>query len=56
MSEPVAKFTTSAGSPAATARLWSPDAPYDSANETPDPAAVFCQSGMIASYALCGVE
>src|SRR5690242_20413481 len=33
--------TMSAGSPDATARLWSPEAPYDCENETSLPAAVF---------------
>ena len=32
--------TRSAGWPAATARAWSPDAPYDCVKSTPCPAAV----------------
>ena len=41
--------TTSAGSPASTARLCSPEAPKDSLNETPAPAGVFLKAGMISS-------
>jgi hypothetical protein len=41
--------TTSAGRPAATARDWSPDAPYDCVNFTPLPADVFSNAGMIFS-------
>src|SRR5919197_634362 len=38
--------TTSAESPAATARLCSPDAPYDCENVTSLPAAVFWNAGI----------
>src|SRR5665648_534819 len=38
--------TTSAGSPASTARLCSPDEPYDSLNATFAPAAVFWKAGI----------
>ena len=41
--------TTSAGRPAATARLWSPEAPYDWVNLTFLPAAVFWKALMIFS-------
>src|SRR5690242_8672513 len=37
--------TTSAACPASTARLWSPEAPKDSLNETPLPAVVFSNCG-----------
>src|SRR6266542_4227544 len=48
--------TTSADSPFLTARLCSPDAPYDCVKETPLPAAVFWKAGMIWAYASFGVE
>ncbi len=38
--------TTSASRPDATARLCSPDAPYDWENETPLPAADFWKAGI----------
>src|SRR5659263_548863 len=38
--------TTSAGSPASTARLCSPDEPYDSLSSTSLPAAVFWKAGI----------
>ena len=38
--------TMSASSPAATARLCSPDAPYDCEKETSLPAAVFWKAGI----------
>src|SRR5450756_1342950 len=38
--------TTSAGSPASTALLCSPDAPYDSLNLTFAPASVFWKAGI----------
>ena len=38
--------TMSAGSPAATARLWSPEAPYDCEKLTPWPAPVFWNAGI----------
>src|SRR5438105_2147315 len=50
------KFTTSAARPLSTARLWSPDAPYDSVNLMLAPCGVFRYSLMIASNAVCGVE
>ena len=43
------KATTSAARPASTARLWSPEAPKDSENETPLPAAVSRKPGMTSS-------
>src|SRR3954454_7309489 len=48
--------TTSAGCPAATARLCAPEAPKDSWNDVPLPAVVALKPGMRASYAFCGVE
>src|SRR5437016_10035582 len=50
------KFRTSAARPLCTARLWSPDAPYDSVNLMFAPCGVFWYSLMIASNAVCGVE
>ena len=41
------RFTTSAGRPAATARAWSPEAPYDWLKLTPFPAAVPWNAQMI---------
>ena len=41
--------TKSAGRPAATARLWSPEAPYDWVNFTFLPASVFWNAAMIFS-------
>ena len=38
MSLPIEKWTTSAGWPAATARLWSPEAPNELVKLAPDPA------------------
>ena len=40
------KGTKSAGWPAATARLWSPEAPYDWVKVTPLPAAVLLKAGI----------
>src|SRR4051794_40683234 len=51
-----ANSTTSAGRPAATARLWSPEAPYDWVNVTFFPASVAWNALMICLYAACGVE
>src|SRR5262249_58193197 len=48
--------TMSAGWPAATARLWSPEAPYDWVNLTFFPAGVAWNAAMIFWYAACGVE
>src|SRR4051794_28135453 len=48
--------TTSAGRPATTARLWSPEAPYDSVKVTFLPSGVFLYASMIFLYAACGVE
>src|SRR4051812_25401686 len=48
--------TTSAASPPSTARLWSPDAPYDSLMVTPAPAGVFWKAGMSSLNASRGVE
>src|SRR3954451_12893870 len=41
--------TTSAGCPASTARLWSPDGPYDEVNVTPLPAFVSAKIGVSSS-------
>jgi hypothetical protein len=41
MSLPVEKWTIEAGWPAATARLWSPEAPKESLKLTPLPSGVF---------------
>jgi hypothetical protein len=49
MSGVVEKATTSADCPLSTARLWAPDAPYDSLNETPLPAVVWTNCGIKAS-------
>ena len=48
--------TTSALSPESTARLWSPEAPYDSLNFTFFPAGVAWNALMIFLYAAWGVE
>src|SRR5437588_2857346 len=48
--------TTTACSPPSTARLWSPEAPYDSLNLIPPPAGVAWNAGMRAAYASFGVE
>ena len=48
--------TMSASSPAATARLCSPDAPYDWENVTPLPAWVFWNAAINCPYASLGVE
>jgi hypothetical protein len=48
--------TMSARSPLSTARLWSPDAPYDWVKVTFFPAGVAWNAAMIFSYAGCGVE
>ena len=48
--------TMSAGWPAATARAWSPEAPYDWLKLTPFPAAVCWKAEMIFPYASLGVE
>ncbi len=40
------RATMSAERPAATARLWSPEAPYDCEKLTPWPAGVFCKAGI----------
>jgi hypothetical protein len=49
MSGSVEKETTSAFSPASTARLCSPDAPKEDLKPTPSPAPVFWNAGMISS-------
>src|SRR5579875_2606442 len=49
MSGVVENATTSAGWPLATARLWEPEAPKDSVNETPSPAEVFANAAVSAS-------
>ena len=48
--------TRSADSPAATARLCSPDAPYDCEKLTPCPAGVFWNAEISWPYASFGVE
>src|SRR3954471_18221111 len=48
--------TRSAGCPAATARAWSPEAPYDWLKLVPFPAPVFWKAEMILPYASFGVE
>src|SRR3954447_14601952 len=48
--------TRSASSPEATARLCSPDAPYDCEKLTSLPAEVFWNAGISAPYASLGVE
>src|SRR3954451_23146840 len=48
--------TTSAGRPLSTARLWSPDAPYDWVNVIPLPSGVLLNAGIRAAYASFGVE
>ena len=45
MSPPWAKWTTEAGCPASTARLWSPEAPNELVKLTPEPAEVFSKPG-----------
>ena len=50
------RATRSAGKPASTARLWSPEPLYDCSNSMPAPASVAWKSGMISSYASRGVE
>src|SRR6185437_476705 len=50
------KLTTSAFCPLATARLCSPEGPYDWLNVTPLPAEVAWKSAVSFSYALLGVE
>src|SRR5881275_1865549 len=47
---------TSAGRPLTTAFAWSADGPYDCVNETPWPAAVWLNAGMIVENAAFGVE
>jgi hypothetical protein len=49
MSGSRARVTTSAARPFWTARLWSPEAPYDWENPTPLPASVFWNSGISCS-------
>src|SRR4051794_34699801 len=50
------KWTTSAFRPAATARLWSPEAPYDSLKLTPLPAAVASKAFSTPPLADFGTE
>ena len=54
MSRPVDSWTTSAFNPAATARAWSPDAPYDCVKLTSRPSGVCCQALMTAPSASRG--
>ena len=54
MSSPVESWTTSALSPAATARAWSPDAPYDWVKLTSRPSGVCCHALMTAPSASRG--
>ncbi len=49
MSPPTEKWTTDAGWPAATARLWSPEAPKELLKLTPEPAEVAWKPGSSAS-------
>src|SRR5215218_9390366 len=48
--------TTSVSSPASTARLCSPDPPYDCSNVTPLPSSVAWNFGISSSYTSRGVE
>src|SRR5215207_5969929 len=50
------KCVTSALRPLTTARLWSPDGPYDSLNVTPLPASVLANAFSSAPSAAFGVE
>src|SRR5690348_9648254 len=50
------RCTSSAFSPAATARLWSPDAPYDVVNCTPLPAGVLWKSLKTLALAVWSTE
>ena len=45
MSPAWAKWTTEAGWPATTARLWSPEAPNELLKLTPLPSEVFSKAG-----------
>src|SRR4249920_1271884 len=57
MSPAWAKWTTEAGWPATTARLWSPEAPKELLKLTPSPADVFWNAGSRSSwYTDSGVE
>src|SRR5215212_3469439 len=49
-------MTTSASRPLRTARLWSPEAPYDCVNETSLPPDVPWKAGISCAYAARGVE
>ncbi len=42
--------------PATTARLWSPEAPYDGSNSTPSPASVSLKSSKMPSFAASRME
>ncbi len=55
-SSPVDRKTRSAFRPAATARAWSPDGPYDVVNDTPLPSGVCSQAEMILPITVFGVE
>src|SRR5207244_6760764 len=46
----------SAGSPPSTARVWSPEAPYDCEKDVSLPADVAWNAGMIFANAAAGVE
>jgi hypothetical protein len=50
------KWTSSASCPASTARLWSPDAPYDGRKVTPAPASVLWKPSMTAEFACSSTE
>ena len=50
MSPAWAKWTTEAGWPATTARLWSPEAPKELLKLTPAPSGVFSNPGSRASW------
>ena len=49
MSGSIENDTTSAFSPASTARLCSPEAPNEDLKPTPSPSPVFWNAGMISS-------
>ncbi len=50
------KWTTSAAAPLSTARLWSPEAPYDVLNSASLPSSVFWKSSKTGSLAASSTE
>src|SRR6476659_4540813 len=50
------RCTMSASWPPITARAWSPDAPYDCWNSTPEPSEVFSKSAMTCLLACSRIE